>query len=406
MTWLDRLRQAAYTSPGGVRKEFLYEDVSLTVDKKTAAYDFPDANGTYVQDLGHSGRKYPLQVIFSGANYDIDANEFESLLLEQGIGKLEHPIYGVIQVTPFGTIERRDNLTSAANQTFINVVFWETIDLVFPESQTDPGAQVLNSVNEFNAANAEQFQSQTNLGSVVEQASIIGTVKRSLDSVKQGLQKIANFQNDVSRQFNTIYNSINSNINALVGQPLTLAFQTAQLIQAPARALTSISERLEAYGDLANRIIGGGVEETANKFHVQDTYIQSHITGYIASVVNTQFRTKSEALQAADTLLSLYTDVTTWQQLNYSSLGIIDIGQAYQQLQEAVAIAAGFLVQISFTLEQEKIIILDRARSIIDLVYELYQELDNKLDFFIETNNLSGSEILELPKGKRIVYYV
>lgn len=84
----------------------------------------------------------------------------------------------------------------------------------------------------------------------------------------------------------------------------------------------------------------------------------------------------------------------------------IDTGSAYQQLQEAVAITAGFLVGISFTLKQERRLILDRSRTIIDLVAELYGSIDEQLDFFITSNNLSGSEILELPKGREIVYYV
>ena len=79
---------------------------------------------------------------------------------------------------------------------------------------------------------------------------------------------------------------------------------------------------------------------------------------------------------------------------------------AYQRLQEAVAITAGFLVEISFTLKQESIIILDRPRTIVDLVAELYGTVDDELDFFITSNNLSGSEILELPKGREIVYYI
>jgi len=49
---------------------------------------------------------------------------------------------------------------------------------------------------------------------------------------------------------------------------------------------------------------------------------------------------------------------------------------------------------------------LSRDRTIIDLVGELYGNIDDELDFFINSNNLSGNEILELPKGKEIVYYV
>ena len=106
MAWNERIREAAYTSPSGTRLLFSYENVAMSVDKKTAAFDFPDANGTYIQDLGHTGRKYALRMFFWGNDYDLEADAFEAALLEQGTGKLEHPIYGTKNVVPFGSIKR------------------------------------------------------------------------------------------------------------------------------------------------------------------------------------------------------------------------------------------------------------------------------------------------------------
>jgi len=85
---------------------------------------------------------------------------------------------------------------------------------------------------------------------------------------------------------------------------------------------------------------------------------------------------------------------------------IIDTGELYDPLQQAVALTAGFLVQVSFTLRQERTRILEKDRTVHDLVAELYGRVDEELDFFINSNALTGSEILELPKGKEIVYYV
>ena len=50
---------------------------------------------------------------------------------------------------------------------------------------------------------------------------------------------------------------------------------------------------------------------------------------------------------------------------------------------------------------------LDRARTIIDLSAELYGRVDDRtLNFMIDSNRLTGSEILELPRGRSILYYV
>jgi len=64
-------------------------------------------------------------------------------------------------------------------------------------------------------------------------------------------------------------------------------------------------------------------------------------------------------------------------------------------------------VKVSFSLVPERSIVLDRPRTIIDLCAQLYprDNLDEKLDFLINTNDLSGDELLELPRGRKILYY-
>ena len=414
MAWQDRLVEAAYTSPSGERLTFEYEDVSKSQERKTTGFEFPDADGTFVQDLGNTGRRIPIPCIFWGDDYDLEADAFEAALFEPGVGRLEHPIYGTVDVVPFGTIGRQDRLKTAANQATVTVTFWETIGIIYPTIQDDPTSAVLSSIDEYNVAAAAEFEDVTDLDSAVEQASFKNTYDSLLNSVSSGMEAIAATQADVQKQFDAITSSINQGIDILVKDPLTLASQTLQMIQAPARALTSIQARLDAYGNLANGIIDqasnifsqGNDSTNSNAFHTNDLYASTYVTGSMVSVVNNEFLTRTEALAAAEVILNQFTDIQTWRDANYESLGEIDTGSAYQQLQEAVAITAGFLVQISFSLKQERSIVLTRNRTIVDLAAELYGSIDDQLDFLINSNDLTGSDILELPKGRTIVYYV
>ncbi len=417
MAWQDRIRQAAYTSSSGVYTAFDYEDVSKTIDKKTASFTFPDADGTYVQDLGHTGRRYPLRVIFWGDDHDEDAERFEGALLERGIGVLTHPLYGTLDVIPFGAISFRSDLKTAANQTIIDITFWETIGLVYPTSQVDPASAVVKSVDEYNAAAAETLDATADIDSAVEQATFKAQYNALLGSVKSGLDAIASVQENVEKTFNAINDSINNGIDTLISQPLTLAFQTVQLIQAPARAITAITARLEAYKNLGSQIIDNvkaisipGLDSAnSNEYHTKDMYASTYITGAILSTVNNQFTTKSDALLAADSITQQMDNLQQWRDDNLVSLSQIDTGEAYQKLQEAVALTIGFLVEISFTLKQERRIILQSPHTVIDLIAELYPVntiIDDEIDFFINSNMLNGDEILELPRGRELVYYV
>ena len=84
----------------------------------------------------------------------------------------------------------------------------------------------------------------------------------------------------------------------------------------------------------------------------------------------------------------------------------MDTGGSYQQILALVGQTVGFLVAQSFGLAQERRIILDRNRNIVELCAELYNEIDDRLEFFIVSNDFTGSEILEVERGREVVYYV
>lgn len=405
MAWTDRVKEAAYISPSGERYTFEFENVSVARSKKTTPFEFPDVDGTYVQESGSTGRSFPFQCIFWGADYDRQADAFDAALFEVGTGKLEHPIYGTIDVVPTGTITRRDDLKTAANQAILEVTFMSTIGLIYPSAQNDPASELITTVDDFNTTMAAEFEGNIDLDTAVKAATFKSTYESFLGQVEDGLASIAAVSDGVSAEFNAINASINRGLNVLIDQPLALAFQTMQLIQAPARAFGSISAKLAAYRNLATSLVSKK-SATPTAFYTADLFTATYATGAILSTVNTQFDTRVAAIQSAAAILELFDEISAWKDSNLTELNIIDTGSAYQQLQKAVALTAGFLVEVSFTLKQERKIVLDRARTIVDLTAELYGAIDDNLDFLINSNDLSGSEILELPKGREVVYYV
>lgn len=412
MAWTDRLREAAYISPSGIRKVFLYENVSQKIRKKTSAFNFPDVDGTYIQDLGREGRRYPFRLMFSGADYDTESNEFEEMLSERGPGKLEHPIYGSVDVVPFGSITRRDDLKTAANQAIFTLTFFETTGVIYPTPQEDLETSVISAVEAFNEAAATQFEETVVLNSTVEKTTFTSKYLAFISESEGVLQNIADTQEDIKRRYDAINDSIKNSMDVLINDPLTLAFQTMLLIQAPSRTAVAIQARIDAYGGLISSILEVPTFTTSldstpiNNFLTSDLYAAGYLTCEVLSSVNNTFETKIGALSVAEIILDTFASIVEWRDINYESLELIDTGELYQKLQQSVALAAGYLVDISFSLKQEHTIILDRARTIIDLVAELYGVVDDKLDFFIESNELTGSEIIEIPKGREIVYYI
>lgn len=418
MSWSERLAEAAYTSPGGTRQTFLYEDVSSEVDKRAAVFMFPGVDGTYIQDNGQSERRFPLRCIFTGADCDLAAEAFEALLLERGQGSLEHPLYGKKNVVPYGTITRRDDLTNAANQTIVEVTFWSTLGAVYPSSGFSAKGQLVQSLTATSEKLSQAFSKAMKLDTEARRASSKLSVREALRNVQASLQRVASVTDTIEREFRQVQSDINFGLDVLIGEPLLLARQLMNMTTLPARALAGIASRLEAYGNLLDRMVASSASSPAdvsvipalrvrrqNEFQLASLVASGSVLGSVSSVNENTFTAKPEALAAAEEIIEQAEALTAWSDERYDDQEQIDQGEGYQALQETTALAVGFLVEISFTLVPERAIVLDRPRNIVELAAEIYGSIDDRLDFLIATNKLTGSGIIELPRGRRIVYY-
>lgn len=430
-SWEERLQEAAYISPGGTRVEFDFEELRRETEKRGTVFRFPGINGAYFQQKGYGERVYPLRCFFWGANCDLEATSFEAALLEDGIGELEHPLYGTIEnIVPFGAITRRDDLKNEANQAVVEVTFMTTLGAVYPSALGDPESEIQAAILGFDVAAAQQFSESTSLITAVQQSNLKATIKKFLRETSAALKEASDSVASVRREFADIQSTINFGLDVFIGQPLLLARQCVNLVRAPARALDGILSRLDAYRNLAESIFASAAgtpadalvagtalavrtTQIANDFHAADLFASSSVAGTVAATLETQYETRPQAIAGAAEVLAQAAALEAWRDTGFAALETIpeigtyqvDQGESYQALQKAVALAAGRLVDISFTLVPERRIVLGRPRTIIDLCAELYGQVDERLDFMIQTNDLTGAEVLELPRGKSIAYY-
>jgi hypothetical protein len=450
-TWRDRRRAAAYTSPSNTRIEFEYIEVSREIQLRTARFEFPGINNAYVQQNGFGARQYPMRCYFLGDQHDLIATAFEAALCEAGSGKLEHPLYGTITVVPTDTIRRLDNPRDEANQSIVEVTFSTTTGAIYPSVLRDAQNEILSALDGFDVAAAQQFNASLNLTSVGKKSNFLATVKKQLALVSGAMSEASSAVTTVRQGFADAMSTLNFGLDVLVGQPLLLAQQISNVIKAPGRAASGIESRMDAYENLAVSIFGSKAanpssdlsvgsqlsERTtraANDFHTADLFALCSVGGLINACVadpisdsnptgtfagqarprtSRTFQTRPQALAAAERILTLFDASVAWRDERFTlfsslpgvSAGQTDTGEAYQALRNAAALSAGLLIETSFSLVPEKSKVLDRPRTIIDLCAELYGVVDSKLDFLIQTNNLTGDEIKELPAGREVKYY-
>lgn len=404
MSWQDRIQTAAYISPSGARFEFQYENVSMSVDKKIGEYTFPEIDGSFIQDLGRNGRRFPFVIFFSGEDYDLASDIFFEALEEIGIGTLEHPMYGTRKVIPTGTITRADNLVTAANQAAFRVAFTETIeDITFPSSDLNQETEIKTSLDDLNFNTSAQYSGSIVPETESENAILQQDLREKKTQIEQFLENITQLNEDIDNAFNTISDSLDNNIINLLTDPEGVADQFITLINTPANVITNATTFIQGYGDATRNIIGA-IIDTPNKFFNSLLNIFSLFGALNFAMTNTEFNYRPEAIDAADSIVDLQDDISNWLDGKIVELEINDTGEAYDSLMELYSKTISYLIRLSFDLPKEIFITLQEERNIIELVSELYGDI-GKIDFFIQTNDLTCDEIEILSIRKQVVYY-
>jgi len=404
MPWQERIQTAIYISPSGIRFEFQYENVSMDVDKKTGEFNFPEIDGIYIQDLGISGRNFPFIIFFSGDDYDIVADAFFSALEERGVGTLEHPKYGTRKVIPTGTISRRDDLVTAANQAAFNVSFRETIEnITFPFSGLNQKGDIKTSLDGLNFNTSAQYSGSIVPKTESENAILQADLLDKKTAIVQLLENITQLNEDIDNAFKTISDSFDDNIINILIDPGGVADQFITLINTPANVVISSVTMIEGYGNAISTVIGA-IIDTPGKFYNSLLSIASLFGALNFSMTNSEFLFRPQALNAADSVIEIQSTISLWIDEKITELNINDTGETYDSIMKLYSKTIAYLIQLSFDLPKEIFLTLSEDRNIIELVSELYGDID-KIDFFIETNDLIIDEIEILPVGKRIVYY-
>lgn len=436
--WRKRLKPGIYKSPSGISIRFQYVDLSMEFDLRGTPWEFPQVNDAYIQKKGFGPRKYPLICYFSGDNCDLEAQAFIAALCEPGQGFLHHPLYGSLNnVVPFGTVKRTDAVTTAGNQTIVEVTFWTTTGAVYPNSDPSSVDEIASALKGFDLAAAQAFNTRMKMDKAALRVGAIATIKGGLKKFSSAMSAVSNSVTAIRREVQDGLDALNFGMDVLIGQPLLLAQQISNLIKTPGRAIAGIGSRLDGYGRMIDAIVGSPAanpgeqfgsgtsllqrrDSVGNDFHSSDLMVMNAVAGSIVAATSrpaagspATFTTRTQAIAAADVIAQQFDDMVKFRDDGFAALGGIadvsetrvDTGESIQALQVVTALAVGFLVQTSFGLQPEQSITIDRDRTIIDLSAQLYDKVDEKLNLIIDTNNLSGDEILELKMGRSIVYF-
>jgi len=237
MSWRDRLVTIdgeSYYAGKFREAKFLVRSDGLEFGRRTEVHEYPDRDIPYVEDSGKKGRKFSIQVFVVGADYDIARNKLIKAIEQSGPGALQHPHYGVMQVSILSA--RASQSTSKAGQASFTLECLEGGDLLFPIVATATDVATTIAAEKSIADSIADFASKFDV----------------LGDFADSTQGIIDEVDDIFKAIDAAIGNVTGPIAALIRAPAEMAAMIAGNLNRLRITLGEPGRALNIYRDLFN----------------------------------------------------------------------------------------------------------------------------------------------------------
>lgn len=432
MSWQDRIHpEAVLISPEGNLYRAKWKGDTITAEKRVAMFDYPNVDGTVVQDLGLKGFDWPMTLYFDDdqiagfADPDSTAIKFLESLKEKGsdgraIWNVTHPVYGVHELQPL-KFELVADPTDSGGVMVVNTTWIEPIAqrsvLSVAARQNGIVAHVLD-LNSISTAQAA--------------LNVIQNLQDQVFALRSAYQQALAPIKSVLGVANAAVNTITSTIDALLVAPVidlvSLTGQIQTLMQSPEIVAEDLNQAIGALqsmvvnvlstlpvatpADPANSIV------SRNKVAAIESVALAILGGAAQSAANATLTTRLQAVSAIQglaTMLDTVTNSLDVSQAYYDGIRLdgqyFSQSKSYANATTLTAETQAYLTELSFSLKSVKTYALQSGRASMEIAMAEYgipgvPWNDAAYQLFIDSNNLIGQDVLWLPAGRQVVIYV
>jgi hypothetical protein len=437
----ERILEARYTSPGGTEAAFSYETVKRETELKTGIFTFPSRDGAHVQHQGMGAKSFPLICFFSGISCMDDADAFEAMLIERGVGELQIP-YGTFKVVPTGKIQREDNFVAGVGQSSVTITFTETIvDEEAAALEAVAADEIAEQYEEFADAACEDFATALDVDDISEQLAIVSSLDAQTQLMTDSLQslmtadrsKFADFLTAVKELKSNIQNlykkgkGITGDIESVYAKGLNIARLTLRIMKMPADIAVSLSEKIKGYSQLTAGLINQFKNDPFGIAKIKNAYTVAKLalTGLVAAISSGSATTiaevaasggmansgspaerpassplqssgsnstggntgqsadagtasRAEAVEAANCVAEIAEQVMEWSDTKTGQDVFVDSDSAaYLALACLTQNSVQLILNAAFALPMQRTVTLGRDRQVVELCAELYGTVDS-----------------------------
>lgn len=409
MSWLDRINsEITITTGDGKVYNPLWKNASKSIEFNVSEFNFQNVQGTLVYRGEAMGRKFPIEIYFTGENNLEESLAFEESAKDKRAWVVSHPFYDDILVHPVGL--NFDN--SKYNVTKITGVLLETISDIYPKSSIDSVDKISQLKAECDEEMAQDFVAtvpEPTAGDVQELSGNVGEAyANSVKSISDTVDA------DALRQ---ALSDANSAIAVATSAPLAAIRKAQALISLPSQFQTSVENRLNTLTENLENL-RDGINNLVNK---NDKSIFENNAGTTISAMmfaastpqEGNYANSNDVLKVATTLSDNYNQFV----LDLDGLQTDNAGSENSYIPSPGGLSAlariynftlANLLSIAIGGKQERSIILTAYSNPILLTHRFYglDELDENLENFINQNDIGITEMIEIKAGRKIIYYV
>jgi hypothetical protein len=406
MSWEDNIKQNFIITCGdGAVYQPLYDDKAIVkdVEYNLTEFNFPNIEGTFIDRRLAKGNRYSMDIVFQGANHLNEVARFERSAKDRRPWVIEHPKYGRLNVQP-ASLNFNDN---TLNFTRITGTLLETILRGLPTVTINPVDQIEELCRLSFDSGALLFAAEP----PVPQNMAVANSAFYSAGVNSGAPQL-----QTENYFN-LFNDANSAILNATAQPLAAIRALQAVIGAPAAFSIAVRQRLQI---LVNQFLGlintlGNISSQAAKIQFETTTgtVLSSMCSAASTPQPNDYVNMVDVLNVVQIILDTQTlfieSLDTLQTDNGGNTdSYVPNFQFVTDVTDAVNFTVSQLFEIAIGAQQERSIFCDTDTNVILLAHRFYglDQNDVNIQRLVDNNLIGLSEILEIKKGRKILYYV
>lgn len=399
MSWQEDLENIVFTIKTGDGEDYSpkWKNATKDVEYNSSIFEFVNVEGSLVLRKKHKGRKFDLEFYFDGENAVQQGNNFEISARNEKYWQIKHPFYGDFYCQPLTL--RQDNSFYNVSKFTVSVVETITTNDTTPEIIIED--EIISQVSTVNESQAVAFNNSKELDKVDLAKDV-----NALDAIYSRIIKT----NEEYLEFKSKVSDAIVEINSSSSTGLSILREINSIINYPATIQQTVEARYTAIKEAFENIIAN-FDGNKNQFEAVGGGIISSM--FLASITDFDYKTRSKVIAQQEDLVLQYNSYLEF--LDSLQTERADSDGSYspnfngqKELGKLANMASANIFNISFTLKQEREFTLEKDSNAILLTHKFYglDEDDENLNTFIGSNNISLNELLNIKKGRKIVYYV